>query len=246
MIKTLIADDEKHARERLKELLAAFGIFDITAEAVNGNEALEMIITHKPDVAFLDISMPGISVFSAIPSLGDPPTIIFQTAHSEFAVEAFNINALDYLMKPVSRERLAKTVDKIQEKLSGQIQLPDLSIGKSGETDSGKMEIISVKVKGAIKLIQVADIHKICFEDELSFIYTDEGRYMTDKYLNYYEKKLADSGFFRTSRANLVNLDYVESIHHMFKGNYVVELKDKSHVDLSRRKAAELKKIIEF
>ena len=98
MIKTLIADDEKHARERLKELLVSFEIFDITAEAATGNEALEKIIMHKPDVAFLDINMPGISVFSTLPSLSHPPIIIFQTAYSEYAVEAYNINALDYIM----------------------------------------------------------------------------------------------------------------------------------------------------
>ncbi|MCK5451690.1 MAG: response regulator, partial [Candidatus Omnitrophica bacterium] len=120
MIKTLIADDEKHARERLKELLVTFEIFDITAEAATGNEALEKIIMHKPDVAFLDINMPGISVFSTLPSLSHPPIIIFQTAYSEYAVEAYNINALDYIMKPFSRERLEKTVCKIQEKMYAQ------------------------------------------------------------------------------------------------------------------------------
>jgi len=246
MIKTLIADDEKHARERLKELLVAFEIFDITAEAATGNEALEKIIMHKPDVAFLDINMPGISVFSTLPSLSHPPIIIFQTAYSEYAVEAYNINALDYIMKPFSRERLEKTVGKIQEKMYAQSQSLEASAGKVGESASGKTEIISIKVRGTIKIIQVKDIQKICFEDGLSFIYTHEGRYMTDKYLNYYENKLVNSGFFRTNRANLVNLDYIESIHHMFKGRYLVELKDKSRVDLSRRKAVTLKKIIDF
>ncbi|MCP4367489.1 MAG: response regulator transcription factor [Deltaproteobacteria bacterium] len=246
MIKTLIADDERHARERLKELLVAFEIFDITAEAATGNEALEKIITHKPDVAFLDINMPGISVFNTLPSLSRPPIIIFQTAYSEYAAEAYDINALDYIMKPFSRERLEKTVGKIQEKMYAQSQSSDASAGKVGESASEKMEIISIKVRDTIKIILVKDIQKICFEDGLSFIYTHEGRYMTDKYLNYYEKKLINSGFFRTNRANLVNLDYIESIHRMFKGRYLVELKDKSRVDLSRRKAVALKKKIDF
>lgn len=246
MIKTLIADDERHARERLKELLEAFEIFDITAEAASGNEALEKIIMHKPDVAFLDINMPGISVFYTLPSLSHPPIIIFQTAYSEYAAEAYNINALDYIMKPFSRERLEKTVGKIQEKMYAQNQLPKVSAWKKAESAPEKMEIVSIKVKDTIKIIKAKDIQKICFEDGLSFIYTHEGRYMTDKYLNYYEKKLANSGFFRTNRANLVNLDYIESIYHMFKGRYLVELKDKSRVDLSRRKAVALKKRIDF
>ncbi len=246
MIKTLIADDERHARERLKELLVAFEIFDITAEAASGNEALEKIIMHKPDVAFLDINMPGISVFNTLSSLSRPPIIIFQTAYSEYAAEAYDIDALDYIMKPFSRERLEKTVGKIQEKMYAQNQSSDFLTGKVGESSGDKKEIIPIKVRDTIKIILVKDIQKICFEDGLSFIYTNEGRYMTDKYLNYYEKKLANSGFFRTNRANLVNLDYIESIHHMFKGRYLVELKDKSRVDLSRRKAVALKKQIDF
>ena len=246
MIKTLIADDERHARERLKELLVAFEIFDITAEAASGNEALEKIIMHKPDVAFLDINMPGISVFNTLSSLSRPPIIIFQTAYSEYAAEAYDIDALDYIMKPFSRERLEKTVGKIQEKMYAQNQSSDFLTGKVGESAGEKKEIIPIKVRDTIKIILVKDIQKICFEDGLSFIYTNEGRYMTDKYLNYYEKKLVNSGFFRTNRANLVNLDYIESIHHMFKGRYLVELKDKSRVDLSRRKAVALKKQIDF
>lgn len=246
MIKTLIADDEKHARERLKDLLAPYNEFKIAAEAKNGNQALEMIIVHQPQVAFLDINMPGISVFNSIPSLNQPPIIIFQTAYSEYAVEAFNINALDYLMKPVSRERLEKTIHKIREKLSTHARSSERPDPGSHHSTADKTDRISIHTRGKIKIIPIQDIRKICFEDGLSFIYTPEGRFMTDRFLNYYEAKLADSGFFRTNRANLVNLSYIESIHKMFKSRYLVELKDKSRVDLSRRKAVELKKLINF
>ncbi len=242
MIKTLIADDEQHAIDRLKDLLADFEQFQIVTEANNGTEALEKIVSMKPDVAFLDINMPGISVFKTISSLQNPPIIIFQTAHSKYATDAFDINALDYMMKPVSKKRFAQAVSKIMEKLSS----AETTVQTKAPAEKESSEKISVKVQGTIKIIPVNHIHKICFEEGLSFIYSDEGRFMSDRTLNYYEEKFNDSGFFRSNRANLVNLEFVTTIHKAFKGNYIIELRDGSRVDLSRRKALVLKKTLEF
>ena len=241
MINVIIADDEKHARERLRELLEESGFFNIAGEASTSHEAFEMIVTQKPDVAFLDIDMPGISIFDTISSLNDPPIIIFQTAYSEYAAEAFNINALDYLMKPLRRDRMNQAVQKIQERMSLKIEESEKKV-----PDASKLEKITVRDRGAIKLVQVKDILKICFEEGLCFIYTDERKFLSDKTLTHYEERLKDQGFFRSSRANLVNLDFIEKIHPMFQGSYLIELKDKSRVELSRRKAQILKKMIEF
>lgn len=249
MIKTLIADDEGHAIDRLKDLLADYDEFQIIAEANSGTGALEQMVLQKPDVAFLDINMPGVSVFKTISSLGDPPLVIFQTAHSKYAADAFDIDALDYLLKPVSRERFARAISKIREKLA----LPQQSIvspaaqeTKEPVESSDATEKISVKVQGAIKIIAIADIRKICFEEGLSFIYTEKGRFLSDHTLNYYEKKLEEKGFFRSNRGHLVNLEYVTTIHKGFKGNYYIELTDGSKVELSRRKAQILKKTLDF
>jgi len=244
MIRMIIADDEKHARERLVELLSEYGFFDLIGEAKNGNEALEMIVSRKPDVAFLDIHMPGVSVFDSISSLNDPPLIVFQTAYSEYATKAFNVEAVDYLLKPVSRQRLTQTVEKIKR----QIELKPLqqSDGTEKQPDKKAVEHLAVKVRGSIKLIPVKTISKICFEEGFSYIYADKERYISDKYLNYYERKLHSEGFFRTSRTALVNLQHISAIHAMFHGTYLVELKDKSTVELSRRRASELKKTIDF
>jgi DNA-binding LytR/AlgR family response regulator len=244
IINALIADDESHARLRLKELLSEHDDLKVIGEAVNGNEALEKIITGKPDVAFLDIHMPGISVFSSLSSLKDPPLIIFQTAYSKYAAEAFDINALDYILKPVSRDRLFQTIEKIKEKLSaGGLQHPDTALLDFVEK---KTDHITAKVKSAVKLIPVNTIQKICFEDGLSFIYTPDGRFMSDNYLNYYENKLENAGFFRTNRTTIINLSQISAIHSMFQGTYLIELKDKTKVNLSRRRAFVLKKIIDF
>lgn len=242
MIKTLIADDEQHAIDRLKELLSDYDQFQIVAEANDGTKVLEQIVMYKPDVAFLDINMPGVSVFNTISSLQDPPIVIFQTAHSKYAVDAFTIDALDYLLKPISRERFKQAITKIMDKLT--VIEPEQSPKES--LDKEHIEKISIKVHGTIKIIEVTAIQKICFEEGLSFIYTSEGRFLSDRTLNYYEEKFKNLGFFRSSRANLVNLDYITTIHKEFKGNYLIELKDGSKSELSRRKAQVLRKTLDF
>lgn len=244
MIRTLIADDEQHALDRLKDLLGDYEEFLVVAEARDGTSALEKIVSRKPDVAFLDINMPGVSVFKTIGSLQDPPLIIFQTAHSKYATDAFDVSAVDYLLKPVGKERFSQAVKKIREKLSAQ----SLSFQEQGakEEEYNPVEKISVKVHGTIKIIPISEIRKICFEEGLSFIYAKEGRFLSDHSLNYYEEKFRNLDFFRSNRANLINLEFVSAIHKAFKGNYFVEMSDGSKVDLSRRKAMSLKKIVDF
>jgi len=242
MINTLIADDEQHALDRLKDLLSAYDQFQIIAEANSGSAALELIVSLKPDVVFLDINMPGVSVFKTISSLQDPPFVIFQTAHSKYAADAFDINALDYLMKPVSRERFSQAVAKIMEKISA----IETSTAADEPAEKEQAEKISIKVGEAIKIIQVCDIQKICFEEGFAFIYSAEGRFLSDRSLNYYEEKFERTGFFRSNRATLVNLEFVTTLHKGFKGSYLVELKDGSRVELSRRKALILKKTLDF
>ncbi len=242
MIKTIIADDEVHARERLKDLLSPFNLFAIVAEACDGNEALQHIVSHSPAVAFLDINMPGVSVFQSLPSLQNPPIIIFQTAYSEHAAEAFEIDALDYLLKPIRQERLAKTVIKIQSKLANS----NLHVVPAQSYQKEPIDRLSVKVQGRIKIIAIQDIVRISFERGFCFIYTESEKCISDKYLNYFEEKLVDCGFFRTSRTDIINLKAIAGITALTSGVYAIELKNGMQVDLSRRKAQALKKIVDF
>jgi len=242
MITTLIADDEQHAIDRLKDLLSDHEQFRIVAEVNSGTIALEQMVTLKPQVAFLDINMPGISIFQTISSLQNPPLIIFQTAHSKYASDAFNIDALDYMVKPVSRERFAQAVGKIMAQIFSS-ETSKETITTAVPEGIGK---ITVKNGDSIKIIQIDHIQKICFEEGLSFIYTSEGRFLSDRSLNYYEEKFKDAGFFRSSRTNLVNLSQTTTIFKEFKGNYLMELKDGSRIEVSRRKALILKKTLDF
>jgi DNA-binding LytR/AlgR family response regulator len=243
MITTIIADDETPARERLRELLDRFAAFDIVAEAKDGNEALQLIITHKPAVAFLDINMPGVSVFQSIPSLQNPPIIIFQTAYSEHAANAYDINALDYLLKPIRFERLEKAAAKIIDKLAPS-STPRNQI--SSEPPAKPADHVTVTLSGKTRVIAAKDIIRISFEDGFCYIYTASDKMISDKYLNYYEEKLSNGIFFRTGRTDIINLNHIAMIHKEVQGTYIIEMKNGMQVDLSRRQAQELRKIVEF
>jgi two-component system LytT family response regulator len=241
MIRIIIADDETHARERLRELLDRFGIFEIVAEASDGNEALQQIITHKVDVAFLDINMPGIPVFQTVSSLQHPPLIVFQTAYSEHAAEAFEIDALDYLLKPVRYERLEKTVEKIRSRLltnDSTIRLPDTIVRPSDH--------ITITIHGKTRVIQSSEIIRISLDKHLCYVYTNSEKLISDKYLSYYEERLDSNVFFRTSRNDIINLNYITIIHKELQNFFTIGLKNGMNIELSRRRAQELRKLIDF
>mgnify|MGYP006286392181 CR=1 FL=1 len=242
MIKTIIADDEQHAIDRLKDLLADHQQFDIIAIARSGSEALEQIVAHQPDLAFLDINMPGVSIFQTLASLSDPPLVVFQTAYSSYATDAFDINAVDYLLKPISRERFRQTVERVMERLSP----GDNASSNASPENTMPASRIPVKHQEAIKLIPVSEVQKICFEEGLTFIYTVERRYISDHSLNHFEQHYESQGLFRASRASMINLAFIKTIHRGFKGGFYVELSDGSTVELSRRKAQLLRKILGF
>jgi DNA-binding LytR/AlgR family response regulator len=242
MINTIIADDEIHARVRLRELLDRFALFQIVAEATDGNDALQLIIAHKPELVFLDINMPGMSVFQSLPTLQNPPLIIFQTAYSEHAATAYEINALDYLLKPIRFERLEKTVAKIIEKRS----LIKTGHLRSSELMAKPLEHLSITISGKTKFVAAQDILRISFEDGFCYFYTINEKLISDKYLNYYEEKLKGSNFFRTSRTDIVNLAHIRMINKENQGSYLIEMKNGMRIDLSRRKAQQLKEIVNF
>ena len=237
-ITVLIADDEAHARKRLKSLLLENPLFKIISEAVNGDQVLTEIIGKSPDVVFLDINMPGASVFTTIPSLKNPPLIVFQTAYSEYGVKAFDINAIDYLMKPVSQERFNQALEKLLIALN-RVPSTELETPKNIPRD-----VLSVKSGESIRIIKIQTISRISFEDGFSFIHTGGETLYSDKSLNAYEELLEDKGFYRISRTELINLTYINKLHPMFKGQYIVEMQGGDKISISRRRIQGLKELI--
>lgn len=241
-IGVLIADDEKPARIRLRSLLKDHVEYSIVAEAKNGDEVLRMIIEKSPDVAFLDINMPGASVFSTIPSLKNPPLVIFQTAYSEYGAKAFDINAVDYLLKPISRERFHQALEKLSI-LMNQAP-PHRSEDLEKSTHESNLTVISVKSGESLRVVKVEKISRIHFDDGFSFIHMGKDELYSDKSLNYYEELLGNREFYRVSRTDIINLKYLEKLHPFFNGQYVVELTGSEKIRVSRRRVQGLKDLI--
>jgi two-component system LytT family response regulator len=259
MITVIIADDEKHARERLKELLSVYPEFKVTAEAEDGEQLAAAIIARQGAVAFLDINMPGISVFQSITALKNLPLIVFQTAYAEHAVEAFNVNALDYLLKPISRDRFAACIKKIRQALlsqgpggQDQTESPDVQPEPEQELESKPPSVsrpvydravkrLSVRSGQMIKVIEINAVVKISFEAGFSFIYTADSRYYSDKFLHFFEELLSVEGFYRINRNEIVNLNLVKKIHPMLYGTCTLELENGEKLDVSRRRVPGLK-----
>ncbi|MBN1697361.1 MAG: response regulator transcription factor [Spirochaetales bacterium] len=235
MITVIVADDEAHARKRLCALLGRYPEITIAGEVSDGDSLLDCLTAGNVDVAFLDINMPGASVFSTLSSLPDPPLIVFQTAYADYAQDAFEVEAVDYLMKPVGRERLDKCVSKIKKALSH----------RNPERISYP-ERISVKYGSIMKVIEVNGIFAVRSEEGFSFIYTQEGRFISDRSLHFFEGMLPGTRFYRISRTAIVNTDYVKVLHPMFKGSYSLELKNGLTMNVSRRRMKRLKELLQF
>jgi len=236
-MKALIVDDEKHARERLAWLLKELDFFSEHFEAENADEAVKIILKEEITAAFFDINMPGQPVFEVLKKMKNPPLIVFHTAYSEHAVKAFDVEAVDYLLKPVSMERLIACIEKIKKASANKKN------GNKKEEEKKYLQKIPVKKEGRIILINADDVVKISSEDGLSFAFTGDQKYLLDHYLNYYEENLDMEKFFRINRSDLINLKYIKNIHPMFAGNYAVELSNGEQLSLSRRKKSEFKKI---
>lgn len=232
-MKALIVDDERLARKELIRLLEEHPSVEVVGEAANADEAEKMIDELNPDLLFLDIQMPGRTGFELLQSLESAPVVIFTTAYDEFAIKAFEVNALDYLVKPIQPERLAEAVRKAIDK--EQI--------KSGRRD-GKLGLNDqVFVKDGEKCWFVGLSSVRLFESDGNYIkvFFDTNRPMIHKSLNALDEKLDERAFFRASRKHIVNLSWVEGIEPWFNGGLMIRLKGGDKVEVSRRQAAKFK-----
>lgn len=230
-MKSLIIDDERLARKELIRLLEPYKEIEITAEASNVDEALDLIGTLSPELLFLDINMPGKSGFDLLESLDRSPKVIFTTAYDEHAVKAFDYNALDYLMKPIAPERLAEAVKKVLEKT--QKEHPSLL----GPILTGEDQVF-VKDGDNCWFVKLAEVR--LFESVGNYVrlYFEENKPMILKSLNALDEKLDQKTFFRASRKHIVNLQWIEKIEPWFSGGLMVTLKGGEKVEVSRRQAA--------
>ena len=236
MIRALVVDDEAPARSELCFLLEEIGNVDIVGEASNVREAVTLIKSTPADVIFLDVNMPGFTGIQLAESLAThpkPPAIIFVTAHSEHAVKAFEVNAIDYLIKPVEQHRL-------------EVALAKISGAGPAVHDANDAARIMVNKAGKKLFITTDEITYVMAKDDYSYIYTDTDRFLSTSSLTSLEEKLTVSGFFRVHRRYLVNLKRIRSVAPQQGGTLILTLEDRgeTEVPVSRRRVAGLKKAI--
>jgi two-component system LytT family response regulator len=226
-MKALIVDDERIARQELRRLLAAHPEIEIAAEAHNGEQALELIGKLAPDVIFLDIQMPEMTGFEMLAKLDDVPQVIFTTAYDEYAIKAFEVSALDYLLKPIAPARLAAAVAKLRPP-----KVPP------------RLEQVFVRDGERCWLVRVADIFLLESEGNYTRVCFKGERPLIARSLAALETRLDPAIFFRTSRAQIINLKWVEKVETGPAGNLVITLRSGQTVAASRRQSAALREAL--
>jgi len=235
-MKALVIDDERLARKELISLLNDYPKIEIVGEAMNADDALEKITTLKPDLLFLDIQMPGKNGFELLESLDVTPKVIFTTAYDEYALKAFEVNALDYLLKPIRKERLEECIQKITKE-----DIVEKAESSISEYKLGLNDQVFVKDGDKCWFVRLSDVR--LFESDGNYIkvYFDNFKPMIHKSLNALDKKLDDRSFFRASRKHIINLSWVDSIEAWFNGGLLVKMKGGEKVEVSRRQASKFK-----
>ncbi len=246
MIRALIVDDEDLARVNLRRVLDGEENVEVIGEAANGIDALEKIGDLNPDVVFLDIEMPGLNGMEVARNMtGEPgsgPLIVFATAYDEFAVKAFEANALDYLLKPIQPQRVREALGRVTAALrSGRSEYTEsLTQVLSGFT----LNKLAVRRGKRIVLLALKEIFQISIEDKLVFVHTEKERFLIERTIGDLEEMLGDSGFLRISRGEVVNLEHVRELIPWFSGTWRVKLSNSTELDVSRDRARRLKEIM--
>lgn len=238
-MRALIIDDERLARKELTNLLQEYPEIEIVGEAVNAEDAEEKIKSLTPDLLFLDIQMPGKTGFELLEGLDTVPDVVFTTAYDEYAIKAFDFNALDYLLKPIEPDRLKETVTKLINR-SQKVEAP----AEPAAQKLGPQDRVFVKDGDKCWFVKLENIRLFESDGNYIKIYFDNFKPMIHKSLNALDEKLDDRSFFRASRKHIINLTWVESIESWFNGGLMVVLRGGDKVEVSRRQAARFKEMM--
>ncbi|WP_344981495.1 LytR/AlgR family response regulator transcription factor [Compostibacter hankyongensis] len=243
MTKVILIDDEPLARAVIREYLQNLQDFEIVAECGDGFEAMKAIARHQPDLLFLDIQMPKISGFELLELLEEPPGVIFATAFDEYAIRAFEANAVDYLLKPFSRERFDKAVEKFrQQAAAGKTQVKTLL--EKMESDAGPQHRIIVKINNVIKIIPLQDVQYLEAADDYVKVHTADGHFLKNKTMQFFEQSLPPQQFVRVHRSYILNISYITRLDPYEKEGYVAVLKTGAHIPVSKTGYPRLKTVL--
>lgn len=231
-IKTILVDDEPLAIAELQSMLQSYSAIEVVATCLDAQDALSKINQWQPKLIFLDINMPGQNGFDLLSELDEAPEVIFVTAYDQFAIKAFDVNALDYLLKPVNPERLKEAIAKVQKKFS------------DSKEDQSKLAIhkrIFIKDGEQCFFVPLSEIYFIESVGNYARVYYQDKKPLLHKSLNYLEEKLPDEFFFRASRQQMFNISFVKNIIPYFSNTLQVELEGGIKIDLSQRQSVKFK-----
>jgi two-component system LytT family response regulator len=247
-VRALIVDDEPLARDRLRSLLATEPV-DIVGECTNGTEAVAKIRVTELDLVFLDVQMPGCDGLGVINQLSpqNRPAIVFVTAYEKYALDAFNVQAVDYLLKPFDRERLRQALQRVQEYLrarrAGNLEQKLENLLADAPNSLKRAERLAVKADGKVVFLKPDDITWVEAADNYVMIHLTTGQLMLRETMSTLEEKLGSERFARVNRSALVHLDQIKELQPTFHGDYVVLLKDGTKLPLSRSLRGQLDKL---
>jgi two-component system LytT family response regulator len=237
-MKALIVDDERLARVELGRLLKKFPAVQVVGEAVNAEDAIEKINQLQPDLIFLDIQMPGKTGFDLLEELDKAPTVIFTTAYDEYALKAFEFNALDYLLKPIEEKRLEEAIKRVTDRASAAVQavLPE-NILKAEDQ-------VFVKDGDRCWFVKLEDVRLFESEGNYVRIFFGDAKPLILRTLNYLDERLDPRTFFRANRKHIINLKWVENIEPWLNGGLLARLKGGQKVEVSRRQSIKFKDML--
>ena len=243
-IKTIIVEDEYLARDLLKRYLSNHDDLIVIDECENGFQAVKSINELKPDLIFLDIQLPKINGFEVLELLDYKPQIIFTTAYDEYAVKAFELNAIDYLLKPFSKERFDGAIKKTITQIGH--HAPTLANLKNQVAKEKVLDKIVVKSNNNVFVIPLNEVTYIESEDDYVMVHSAKGKHLQYQTMSYYEEHLDAAIFIRIHRSFIVNIHYITKIEKFGKETYQVVLKDGTGLKVSRSRYQELKDILGF
>lgn len=242
-IRTIIIDDEQLARSITNSYLSKHPEIEIVAECSNGFDAIKKINEEKPDLIFLDIQMPKINGFEMLELLEDPPAIIFTTAYDQFAIKAFEVSAVDYLLKPFSEERfneaLKKSYKHIQDKFQQNSAIKNII--KQNDERIEFLERVVIKEGAKISILPVESIKWIEAQDDYVMINSEQGRFIKKKTMRYFENHLNENMFIRIHRSYIINADYIQHLEQKGKETYRLILKNGKELPVSKTGLTKLK-----
>jgi len=238
MLKVILIDDERLARSELKRMLEDFPDVEVIGEAANATEGIEKIETLSPDLIFLDIQMPGKTGFELLSELDKAPYVIFVTAYDEYALKAFDVNALDYLMKPVEPKRLADALFKVKQK-DEEERLSYNNRGMLGENDQ-----VFVKDGERCWFVKLSDVRLFESVGNYAKVFFGTNKPLILKSLNALEERLDEKVFFRANRKHIINLRMIEKIEPYFNGGLLLDLAGGEKIEVSRRQTVKFKEMM--